>query len=294
MTSTASKASRVAVVAAVAASLLIGTGEQAWAAPALSVDPTSGPAGTAITVTGTGFTLNGACDYVSVSFVGANGASTTLGVVSLDSGGGFRITRSVPAGAATGTASIQGQRYVYASIYHRCIQSWIGASTHFTVTTAPGTQLLGNPGFENGKANPVPWVVNGARINNSWVEVPHTLWWDAWLSGTGTSHSDSIYQEVTVPGDIASLTLTFWLHIDTADTSTVAHDLCKLTIRDTSNTVLAPSATYTNLNAAPGYTQQSFDLTPFKGQTIRVFLWSKENASLQTSFVVDDFALTTG
>ncbi len=56
-------------------------------------------------------------------------------------------------------------------------------------------------------------------------------------------------------------------------------------------TVLNTLATYSNLNAAAGYTQTSFDLTSYKGQTIQIYLVATESSSLKTSFVVDDFAL---
>jgi kumamolisin len=55
--------------------------------------------------------------------------------------------------------------------------------------------------------------------------------------------------------------------------------------------VLATLATYSNLNAATGYQQASFDLSAYKGQTIQIYLIGVEDSSLQTSFVVDDFAL---
>jgi kumamolisin len=51
-------------------------------------------------------------------------------------------------------------------------------------------------------------------------------------------------------------------------------------------------ATYSNLNATAGFVQETFDLTPYKGQTIQVYLVGTEDFTLQTSFVVDDFALT--
>src|SRR5205823_6834736 len=60
--------------------------------------------------------------------------------------------------------------------------------------------------------------------------------------------------------------------------------------------VLSTLATYSNLNKAAGYRQVSFDVSSFQGQTVKVFLTATEDSSLQTSFVVDDFALnaTTG
>jgi hypothetical protein len=63
-------------------------------------------------------------------------------------------------------------------------------------------------------------------------------------------------------------------------------------VRSTSNVVLKTLATYSNLNAAAGYAQKSFPVTQFAGQTVRIYLLGQENASQQTSFDVDDFALS--
>ena len=172
-----------------------------------------------------------------------------------------------------------------------------GTTTHttpvtLTVTTGSVTQLLGNPGFENGSASPAPWVPTTGVIDNSTGEAAHSGSWKAWLNGYGTTHTDSVYQDVTIPSTATSATLTFWLHIDTAETTTTtAYDTLKVQIRNTSNTVLSTLATYSNLNHATGYSQKSFDVTSFKGQTIRVYFLGAEDSSLQTSFVIDDTAL---
>jgi hypothetical protein len=44
-------------------------------------------------------------------------------------------------------------------------------------------------------------------------------------------------------------------------------------------------------DAAAGYVQRSFSLTPYIGQTVTLRFTSVEDASLQTSFVVDDTAV---
>jgi hypothetical protein len=153
------------------------------------------------------------------------------------------------------------------------------------------TQLLGNPGFENGSANPAPWVPTAGVIDSSAGEAPHSGAWKAWLDGYGTTHTDTLYQQVAIPSG-ATATLTFWLHIDSAETTTTtAFDKLTVQVRNSSNAVLSTLATYSNLNKAAGYTQKSFDLSSFQGQTIRVFLTGTEDSSLQTSFVVDDFQL---
>jgi hypothetical protein len=103
-----------------------------------------------------------------------------------------------------------------------------------------------------------------------------------------------MYQDVAIPSSVTTATLSFWLRIDTAETTTTTqYDKLQVQIRNTSNTVLATLATYSNLNAITTYTQKTFDVTSYKGQTIRVFFNETEDVSLQTSFVVDDTALNT-
>jgi hypothetical protein len=233
-----------------------------------SFAPTSGSAGTSVTITGTNFT-----GATAVKF---NGTAATFAVNSAT-----QITATVASGATSGPISVTTPGGTATS------------ASSFTITSG-GTQLLGNPGFENGDTNPAPWVPTAGVINSTAAEPPHSGTWDAWLDGYGATHTDTLYQDVALPTGISSAPLTFFLHIDTADTGTTAHDTLKVQIRSTSGTVLATLATYSNLNAATGYSQKTFDLTAFAGQTIRLFLVGKEDASLQTSFVVDDFALTTG
>jgi hypothetical protein len=64
-------------------------------------------------------------------------------------------------------------------------------------------------------------------------------------------------------------------------------------IRNSSNTVLATLATYSNLNANSTYVLKTFDLSAYRGQTIRVYFLGTEDSSLQTSFVIDDTAVNT-
>jgi len=171
-----------------------------------------------------------------------------------------------------------------------------GAITHtttVTLTVTGGTlQLIGNPGFENGSASPAPWTATAGVIDNSAGEAPHSGTWKAWLDGYGVSHTDSILQTVTIPSTATSATLAFWLHIDSAETTTItAFDTLKVQIRNTSGTVLSTLQTFSNLNKATGFSQKSYNLLSFAGQTVQIFLVGVEDSSLQTSFVVDDFTL---
>jgi len=134
-----------------------------------------------------------------------------------------------------------------------------------TVSSAGGctaAQKITNPGFESGSTG---WSATAGVIGQygSSGEPTHSGTWDAWLDGYGTSHTDTLSQSVTIPSGCSTYTLSFWLHIDTAETTTsVAYD--KLTVTLGSTTL----ATYSNLNKASGYQQRSFNVSGFAGQTV--------------------------
>jgi hypothetical protein len=145
-------------------------------------------------------------------------------------------------------------------------------------------QKLGNPGFETGTAT--PWTASTGVISNSTSEPAHAGSWDAWLDGYGTTHTDALSQSVTIPAGCAA-TLTFWLHIDTAETTTsTAYD--KLTVAVGTTTLAA----YSNLNHNAGYSPKTLNASAFAGQTVTIKFTGTEDSQKQTSFVVDDTALT--
>ncbi|MGR6974562.1 hydrolase [Streptomyces cynarae] len=156
-------------------------------------------------------------------------------------------------------------------------------------TSCTAAQLLGNNGFESGSTT---WTTSSGVITNSSSESPRTGSYYAWLDGYGSAHTDTLSQTVTVPSACTSATLSFYLHIDTAETTTsTAYDTLKVQLLNSSGTVLSTLATYSNLNAAGGYTQRSFNLASYAGQTVTLKFTGTEGSSLQTSFVLDDTAL---
>ncbi|WP_328917225.1 MULTISPECIES: hydrolase [unclassified Streptomyces] len=150
------------------------------------------------------------------------------------------------------------------------------------------TQLLANPGFESGGSS---WSASSGVITNATAEAAHSGSYKAWLDGYGQATTDTLSQSVAVPSGCAA-TLTFWLHVDTAETGSTAYDTLKAQVLNSSGTVLSTLATYSNLDAATGYTQRSFNLGAYAGQTVTVKFTGVEGSKLQTSFVIDDTALT--
>jgi subtilisin family serine protease len=160
-----------------------------------------------------------------------------------------------------------------------------------TPTPAPGAELLLNRGFESGGVN---WTATAGVITNSTGQTPRTGSWYAWLNGYGVTHTDSLFQQITIPAGANSATLSFWLKINSAETTTTTiFDRLQVQVRNSSNTVLTTLATYSNLNETTGYTLKTFDLSAFRGQTIRIYFLGTEDSSLQTSFVIDDTSCTT-
>ncbi len=98
-------------------------------------------------------------------------------------------------------------------------------------------QLLGNPGFETGAAS--PWSASSGVVSNNSSEPPHSGSWDAWMDGYGSTHTDTLSQAVTLPTGCTNYNFSFWLHIDTAETSTTTvYDTLKVQVLNSSGTVL--------------------------------------------------------
>ncbi|MFB6783977.1 hydrolase [Streptomyces sp. NPDC056352] len=165
---------------------------------------------------------------------------------------------------------------------------WLSGSSGGGTDTCTAAQLLANPGFESGNTS---WTASGGVITTSSSEAARTGSYKAWLGGYGSATTDTLSQSVTIPSRCAA-TLSFYLHIDTAETTTsTAYDTLKAQVLNSSGTVLGTLATYSNLNAAGGYTLRSFDLSSYAGQTVTIKFTGVEGSKLQTSFVIDDTAL---
>ncbi|MFJ9019925.1 hydrolase [Streptomyces sp. NPDC102259] len=155
-------------------------------------------------------------------------------------------------------------------------------------TDCTDTQVLGNAGFESGATT---WSATSGVITNSSSEAARTGSYYAWLGGNGTAGTETLSQAAAIPSG-CSATLSLYLHIDTAETTTsTAYDTLQVQVLNSSGTVLGTLASYSNLNAASGYAQRTFSLSGYAGQTVTLKFTSTEGSKLQTSFVIDDTAL---
>ena len=97
---------------------------------------------------------------------------------------------------------------------------------------------------------------------------------------------------MAIASGCTNATLSFCLHVDTSEsTTTTAFDTLTAQILNPSGTVLGTLGTFSNRNAASGYTLRTFDLSPYAGQTIAIQFTGTEGSTFQTSFVIEDTSL---
>ncbi|MGW7530998.1 putative Ig domain-containing protein [Amycolatopsis sp. NPDC054798] len=226
---------------------------------------------------------------------GVVGTAASLQLSASGGSGGYTWTASgLPAGLSissggliSGTPTTAGTYSVTATAKD---SSGATGSTTFSWTIAPTGggnctgQKLGNPGFENGTS---PWTASSGVISTSSNgEAPHSGTYLAYLNGYGSAHTDTVSQSVSIPAGCHA-TLSYYLHVDTAET-TASTSYDKLTVKAGSTTL----ASYSNLNQANGYQLRTVDMSAFAGQTVTLTFTGTEDSSLQTSFCLDDTALT--
>ncbi|MGW0434357.1 M4 family metallopeptidase [Micromonospora sp. NPDC003197] len=256
----------------------------------VSLSPTSGAVnpGSSVSTTVATATTSGTAQTVTFTASGLpTGATATFTPSSVTSGASATLTigtsASTPAGTYTVTVTGAGTAGNRTSTYTLTVNGSGGTCS------SPG-QKLGNPGFETGTT---PWTGTTAAIGSFTQQPAHGGTRVAWLGGNGRTTTETLSQSVTLPAGCTNYNLTFWLHIDTAETtSSVAYDNLRVQVLNSAGTVLGTLATYSNLNKATGYSQKTFSLNSYAGQTITLRFTATEDISLQTSFVVDDTDLT--
>jgi Bacterial Ig domain len=190
------------------------------------------------------------------------------------------------------TTLTDGAHTLVAKAYDAAGNVGTSAAVTFNVsnTVAQPTQLIGNSSFESGAAS---WTATAGVITNGSGQAARSGTWKAWLNGYGTTHTDTLYQQVAIPAAATTATLSFWLKVSSAETTTTsAFDTLKVQVRNTSNGVLATLATYSNLNKGTSFVQRNFDLSAYKGQTVRIYFEGIEGSQVATSFVIDDVTVT--
>jgi hypothetical protein len=199
--------------------------------------------------------------------VTAGASGTGSGTVS------YSVAANTATTSRTGTLTIAGQTFTV---------------TQAGAAAGGGTELIVNPGFEAGTA---PWVASG-QITFSQGSFPHSGVNYVVVNGVNST-TGTIYQTVTVPS--AGASLNFWLNISTQEAAGASvFDRLFIEVRNSSGTLLATLATFSNQNAgtAGSYVLRGpFNLSSFAGQTVRIQFRGTNDSTLPTNFRVDDVSV---
>lgn len=264
-------------------------GDRLWSAPIWVSQGVGGGDTTAPTVSAS---ESGSSGTITLSATAADNIGVTNVEFYIDSVLKGSDASSPYALSLDSTTLADGSHTLTAKAYDAAGNIATSAPVAFTVSnTASPVERILNGGFESGKTN---WTASSGVITKNSTYAAHVGSWKAWLNGYGETNTEYAYQTVAIPATATSATLTLWLRVVSAETTTTAvYDNVKVQLRNTSNGLLSTLGTYSNLNKGSSYVQRSFDVTAYKGQTVRVYFEGIEGSQIATSFLIDDVSLLT-
>jgi hypothetical protein len=148
------------------------------------------------------------------------------------------------------------------------------------------SQAIANGGFEAGTTG---WTLSGA----SRVTAPASGHGSYSLRlGGALNSSQSAYTTITIPAGTRRAQLSYFWYMTTAEGPGHPYDFFYAQVHSSSGTVLA-SIDYRSDGWPSGQWMraENLDLTPWAGQTVRVYFYATNDSSLPTSFYVDDISL---
>ncbi|MCA1565333.1 MAG: M36 family metallopeptidase [Acidobacteria bacterium] len=236
-----------------------------------SISPTSASVASGGATGSVSVTAGAGCNWTAVS----NASFITITAGASGSGSGtvsYSVASNASTSSRTGTLTIAGQT--------------------FTVTQAGasgGVELITNGGFESGTT---PWVISG-QVTRSTGAYPHSGVAYMILGGVNST-TGTLYEQIAVPSG-SSPNLTFWLNITTGEAAGASvFDRFFVEVRNTSGTLLATLATFSNQNSGTAgvyVLRGNYNLGAYAGQTVRIQFRNTQDSSLPTSFRVDDVSV---
>jgi hypothetical protein len=192
-------------------------------------------------------------NFYGVSGVLFNGiAADPKSIVVLDPGT-IRVT--VPGGALSGAVTVQTNR-----------GDVIGTSL---TVLAKATDLLVNGYFDLGKSGWTPTSrIGDTSGSGTWTMTPQSGKIYGYLGGEATAVT-TLDQDVTIPVDIRSAILTYYMSAETAETAT-GKDIFSAQIVDGTTTTTLMSEDAKAYTSTTLWRKYSYDLSAYKGKTIKI------------------------
>jgi hypothetical protein len=239
-----------------------------------------------------------ASSTITVTSVNGFSSATTLSLSALPSGvtAAFSTNPVTPPanGSATSTLTFTASPTATTGTTSVTVTGTSGSivqTTTITLTvTAPSSQLIQNGGFETGTlAN---WTTGGVAAPTVSTVQKHSGTYsalDGASSGSEPNGDDFLYQTITIPNTATKATLTFWYWPATTDT--ITYDWQEAQVQNTSGATLAQILKV--CSNAQAWTQVTYDLTSYKGQTIRIYFNDHQDGYGDLTYMyVDDVSVT--
>jgi hypothetical protein len=258
-------------------------GTQTSSLSGTGVDTT--PPTTSITTPANGVTVSGTVTVLAT-------ATDNVGVTSLQ----IYIDGTVVASGTTGSLSYSWNTTTASngahSIYSKASDAAgnVGTSSMDSVTASNVQQLIQNPGFETGNLS--YWTAGGVLAPSVTTANHNTGSYSAVLGSTTAPEANgdsSIAQTVTIPSTSigASLNYYYW----SGCTDTLSNAWQEVQVQNSSGVMLAQVQKTCSTTA--GWTKVYFNLLPYKGQTLRIYLNAHGNGGNYQSFMyVDDVTVS--
>jgi hypothetical protein len=160
-----------------------------------------------------------------------------------------------------------------------------------SVTPEPSPTVIAcADAIENGdfEAGGTSWEVQHSTIFD--VDIaPHSGTKAAYLGGYDNAQ-DGLYQQVVIPADTVTATLSYWWYLFTVEPDH-PHDYLYVEVYDTSGVLIAEVARFDDGATPDTWQQATADLSAYAGQTIRISFRIETDGQHRSSFYVDDVVL---
>jgi subtilisin family serine protease len=162
--------------------------------------------------------------------------------------------------------------------------------------TTADSQLLADPGFDYGVTF---WTSDICTVVNQ-GGCPPAMEMMSVVSHSGNTHAaiggpaktfHLSSETVTIPSTVRKAELSFYLWVVTKDKKLSADDVLTVEVRDASGALLGTLGTFSNLDANATYTQRRFDVSRYRGATIRISFTGIQSQGPPTWFLLDDVGL---
>jgi hypothetical protein len=239
-----------------------------------------------------------ATSTITVTSLNGFNSATTLSASALPSGvtAAFSANPVTPPanGSATSTLTFAASSTATTGATNVTVTGTSGSLVQTTpislTVNASSTQLIQNGGFETGTlAN---WTAGGVYLPFTTTVQKHGGTYSAQLgasSGSEPNGDSSLYQTIAIPSTATKATLTFYYWPSTTDT--ITYDWQEAQVQNTSGTTLAQIMKVASNTQT--WTLVTYDLTSYKGQTIRVYFNDHQDGFGDLTYMyLDDVSVT--